>query len=89
MTAGPWDLSDQDTRWPEHPPSLTSVQGQELEYHGKRLVQCKLKTTEGKNLPALLNVDVADVSKVVISVGRLADNNIGSWMPPEGKGRFG
>ena len=47
-----------------------------------------MKTTEGVDLPACLNVDVVDVSKVVISVGRLADNQIGSWMPPEGKGPF-
>ncbi len=89
VTAAPWAFGeDQDTAWPDQPLQLTSVQGASLDYYGKRVVPCTLTTSEGEPQPAKLHVEVADVSKVVISVGKLADQGTGTWMPPDGGGTY-
>ncbi len=65
-----------------------SVQGAKLDYYGKRVVPCMLTTSEVQLQPAKLHVEVSDVSKVVISLGKLSDQGTRSWMPPEGGGTY-
>ena len=39
--------------------------------------------SSGEEAEALLETEIADVSKLVLSVGKIAENCIGTWMPPE------
>ena len=51
---------------------------------GFRTVYC----SDGKKVSALIESEVADVNKVVISVSSLNSKGTGTWFPPHGGGTF-
>ena len=81
VTASPWSFGEHcDTVYPEHPPRLSGVDGQPLEYYGRRQVPCDMELQDGTVDMALLRTEVCNVSKLIISVSSLSDNGIASWI---------
>ena len=63
VTASPWSFGDHcDTVYPEHPPRLSAVDGQPLEYYGRRQVPCDIELQDGTIDMALLRPEVCNVS---------------------------
>ena len=64
------------------------MDGQPLEYYGRRQVPCDIELQDGTIDMALLRPEVCNVSKLIISVSSLSDNGIGSWIPPDDGRRY-
>ena len=64
--------------------NLVAVNGEGIAHHGRREVACKVKADDGEKIDTLIKAQIADVSKLVLSVGSMSDHGIGTWMPPEG-----
>jgi hypothetical protein len=61
---------------------MTRKSCQSIKHYGKRSVPAKLVGSEGEVLDALLETEIADVNKVIISVSSMALKGSGSYFPP-------
>ena len=82
VTAGPRSFGeDVELETPQVRHNLTAVGGQKIKHHGSRSIPCNIQTSSGYKT-AMLQTEIADVNKVVISVGSLRAKGSGCWFPP-------
>jgi hypothetical protein len=83
VTAAPWEFAEQialDESQKLY--GLKAVGGQSIKHYGKRKVPANIQGSEGEVLDAVLDTEIADVNKVVISVSTMAKKGSGSYFPP-------
>ncbi len=84
VTSGPRSFGSQfalKTDGPRH--RLTAVNGGNIPHYGQREVPCGITMSDGSEQKALLQTEVADVNKVVLSVSSLRAKGTGTWFPPD------